>query len=72
MDPAGRLCHRGYAFTPMPVAHGWDVRIGDPAGHVADLELHRQLDQGPWSSPELALRAAEHYVDELLAEDSSY
>ncbi|MGB7563523.1 MAG: hypothetical protein WBM08_02105 [Prochlorococcaceae cyanobacterium] len=72
MDHTKALHHRGYALSLRPLEGGWDVHIGDPAGHVADVDLHCQLSQGPWPSPESALEAARSCIDALLGEESSY
>ena len=64
--------HRGYGVVLEPCAEGWEARIEDPAGHVADVVLQEQLDLDPFPSPEQAQVAAEHFVDELLSQDSSY
>jgi hypothetical protein len=72
MEPTQPPSYRGHALKLLPLEGGWDVRISDPAGHVADVELHGQLDQGPWRSPEEAIEAAQLAIDELLSEESSY
>ena len=72
MDHTKALHHRGYVLTLRPLEGGWDVHIGDPAGHVADVDLHCQLNQGPWISPEAALEAARSSIDALLGEESSF
>lgn len=72
MEPTQPPPYRGHALTLLPLQSGWDVRISDPAGHVADVELYGQLHQGPWSSPDEAIEAAQHAIDELLSEESSY
>lgn len=51
MDHTKALHHRGYALSLRPLEGGWDVHIGDPAGHVADVDLHCQLSQGPGPAP---------------------
>ena len=67
-----RSTHRGYGVVLEHAAEGWQARIEDPAGHVADVLLQEQLDLAPFSSLEGAQRAAEQFVDQLLAQESSY
>ncbi|WP_087068987.1 hypothetical protein [Cyanobium sp. NIES-981] len=76
-NPAGtpsseRVSHRGYGLVIEPGAEGWEARIEDPAGHVADVVLQEQLAVDPFPSAELAQEAAEQFVDDLLAQESSY
>ncbi|MFQ6538474.1 MULTISPECIES: hypothetical protein [Aphanothece] len=67
-----RTSHRGYGLVVEPCAEGWEARIEDPAGHVADVVLQEQLDLNPFPSLEQAQEAAENFVDQLLGEESSY
>ena len=67
-----RSNHRGYGVVLEHSGEGWQARIEDPAGHVADVLLQEQLDLAPFSSLEEAQRAAEQFVDQLLAQESSY
>ncbi|WP_043368993.1 hypothetical protein [Cyanobium sp. PCC 7001] len=68
----GRLSHRGYGLVIKPAEEGWEARIEDPAGHVADVVLQEQLAVDPFPSAALAQEAAEQFVDELLGQESSY
>jgi hypothetical protein len=74
MAMAGEEKHGYHRYTLVirELPQGWGVTIEDPAGHVADVVLHEQLATNPWTGPEEARRAAENFVDGLLAEESSY
>jgi hypothetical protein len=74
MAMAGNEKHayRRYTLVIRELPQGWGVWIEDPAGHVADVALHEHLAIHPWARPEEARRAAENFVDSLLAEESSY
>ena len=50
--------YRGYQLHPVATHRGWGVVLEDPAGHVADLCLHRQLGHGGWQRLEDAEQAA--------------
>jgi hypothetical protein len=67
-----RFAHRGYGLVIAPAHQGWQARIEDPAGHAADVLLQEQLAVEGFPSAELAQAAAEHFVDELLGQESSY
>jgi hypothetical protein len=64
--------YRGYQLHPVATHRGWGVVLEDPAGHVADLCLHRQLGHGGWQRLEDAEQAAHEAIDALLTHDDSY
>ena len=64
--------YRGYQLSPVATRLGWGMVLGDPAGHPADICLHRLLGHGGWPSLRDADRAAHSYIDEVLSQDSSY
>lgn len=64
--------YRGYQLRPVATSRGWGVVLGDPAGHVADVCLHRQQGHSGWTSLADAEQAAHDTIDTLLAHDDSY
>ena len=46
--------------------------IGDPAGHPADVLLHRHFDHKGWLNRSDADRAARVYVDAIYEQSGSY
>ena len=64
--------YRGYQLQCVRAPRGWSMLIGDPAGHPADVLLHRHLDHTGWLSRSDAVRAARLYVDAIYEQSSSY
>ena len=64
--------YRGYRLSPVTTDCGWSVLIQDPAGHPADVLLHRQLGHSGWTSQNAADRAAHVFIDALHDQDGSY
>ncbi|MFM7676174.1 MAG: hypothetical protein ACKO5F_11470 [Synechococcus sp.] len=64
--------YRGRCLELRQVPQGWTAVLRSKAGPVADVVLHTQLGHTPWPSPEEALAAARHCVDELAEEENSY
>lgn len=72
MEREERTAYRRYTLVIRELPRGWGAWIEDPAGHVADVALHKHLAIACWTGAEQARQAAERYVDDLLGEESSY
>ena len=64
--------YRGYQLQCVRAPRGWSMLIGDPAGHPADVLLHRHFDHTGWLSRSDADRAARLYVDAIYEQSGSY
>ena len=64
--------YRGYQLHCVRAPRGWSMFIGDPAGHPADVLLHRHFDHKGWLSRSDADRAARVYVDAIYEQSGSY
>ena len=64
--------YRGYQLQCVRAPRGWSMLIGDPAGHPADVLLHRHFGHTGWLSRVDADRAARLYVDAIHEQSGSY
>ena len=64
--------YRGYQLHCVRAPRSWSMLIGDPAGHPADVLLHRHFDHKGWLNRSDADRAARVYVDAIYEQSGSY